>query len=72
MKQPAQQRIESVQSQKAPGDLDPAKAPPPQEIKLSPSPARRRTVAAKSNGSVKSFFRDTYCPPTASGSKSKP
>ena len=62
VKQPAQQRIEGVQSQKAPGDLDPAKVPPPQEIKPSTSPARRKTVAAKANGSVKSFFRDHVFP----------
>ena len=62
VKQPAQQRIEGVQSQKTPDDLDPAKAPPPQEMKPSTSPARRKTVTAKANGSVKSFFRDHVSP----------
>jgi hypothetical protein len=62
VKQPAQQRIEGVQSQKASGDLDPAKVLPPQEIKPSTSLARRKPVAAKANGSVKSFFRDSVFP----------
>jgi hypothetical protein len=46
-----------VQSQKTPDDLDPAKAPPPHQMKPSMSPVRRKTVAAKMSGSVKSFFR---------------
>jgi hypothetical protein len=46
-----------VQSQKTPDDLDPAKASPPHQMKPSTSPVRRKTVAAKMSGSVKSFFR---------------
>jgi len=47
-----------VQSQKTPDDLDPAKAPPPHEMKPSTSPARRKTLADKMSGSVKSFLLD--------------
>jgi hypothetical protein len=47
-----------VQSQKIPDDLDPAKAPPPHQMKPLTSPVRRKTVAAKMSGSVKSFLLD--------------
>jgi hypothetical protein len=57
-KQPAQQ--EGVQSKKTSGG-DPAKVPPPQEVKPLASPARRKAVT-KANGSVKNFFRDHVIP----------
>ena len=61
-KQPAQQRIAGVQSQKTLAGADPAKVLPPQEIKPSPSPALRKALTAKANGSVKSFVRDHVIP----------
>src|SRR5438045_1157187 len=62
VKQPAQQRIEGVQSQKTPGVPYPAKTPPPHEMKPSTALARRKTVAAKANGSVKRFVSDHVIP----------
>jgi hypothetical protein len=62
VKEPAQQRIEGVQSQKTPGDPYSAKTPPPHEMKPSTALARRKTVAAKANGSVKRFVSDHVIP----------
>jgi hypothetical protein len=60
VKQPAQRRIEGVQSQKTLGG-DPAKLPPPQGVKRLASPSRRKAVV-KPRGSVKSFVRDHVFP----------
>ena len=62
VKQPPQQRIEGVQSQKTRDGAVPAEVAPAQEIKLSPSPARRKAVTAKAKGSVKRFVRDHVIP----------
>ena len=51
-----------MQSQKTPDGVVPAEGAPAQEIKLSPSPARRKAVKAKAKGSVKRFVRDHVIP----------
>jgi hypothetical protein len=49
--------MEGAESQKTLDGADPAKVPPPLQIKPVASPARRKAVA-KAKGSVKSFVRD--------------
>ena len=61
-KQPAQQRIEGVQSQKTLAGVDPAKVPPPQEIKPLAVTRTPQGCPAKAKGSVKSFVRDHVLP----------
>jgi hypothetical protein len=70
VKQPAQRRIEGVQSQKTLGG-DPAKLPPPQGVKRMASPSRRKE--SSSRGAASRASSATMCsPPTASRSKSRP
>ena len=59
-RQPVQQQIGDARSQKALGAIDEARMTPPQEIKPSASPARRKAVVA--HGSVKSFVRNHVFP----------